>query len=81
MVKVPTLRNITETAPYFHNGMIWNLKDAIKEMGRIQLGTKISDKQASSIEAFLGSLTGKKPHMMMPMLPASTNSTPKPDLN
>ena len=81
MVKVPTLRNITETAPYFHNGMIWNLKDAIKEMGRIQLGTKISDKQADSIEAFLGSLTGKKPHMMMPMLPASTNKTPKPDLN
>jgi len=81
MVKVPTLRNITETAPYFHNGMIWNLKDAIKEMGRIQLGTKITDKQASSIEAFLGSLTGKKPHMMMPMLPASTNKTPKPNLN
>jgi len=81
MVKVPTLRNITETAPYFHNGMIWNLKDAIKEMGRIQLGTKISDKQAESIEAFLGSLTSKKPHMMMPMLPASTNKTPKPDLN
>jgi len=81
MVKVPTLRNITETAPYFHNGMIWNLKDAIKEMGRIQLGTKISDKQAESIEAFLGSLTGKKPHMMMPMLPASTPVTPKPNLN
>ena len=81
MVKVPTLRNITETAPYFHNGMIWNLKDAIKEMGRIQLGTKISDKQAQSIEAFLGSLTGKKPHMMMPMLPASTNKTPQPNLN
>ncbi len=81
MVKVPTLRNITETAPYFHNGMIWNLKDAIKEMGRIQLGTKISDKQATSIEAFLGSLTGKKPHMMIPQLPASTPSTPKPNLN
>ena len=81
MVKVPTLRNITQTAPYFHNGMIWNLKDAIKEMGRIQLGTKLSDKQAESIEAFLGSLTGKKPHMMMPMLPASTPATPKPDLN
>ncbi|WP_434636346.1 cytochrome-c peroxidase [Sulfurimonas sp. NW7] len=81
MVKVPTLRNITETAPYFHNGMIWNLKDAIKEMGRIQLGMKITDKQAESIEAFLGSLTGKKPHMMMPMLPASTDKTPKPNLN
>jgi cytochrome c peroxidase len=80
MVKVPTLRNITQTAPYFHNGMIWNLKDAIKEMGRIQLGTKISDKQAESIEAFLGALDGKKPHMMMPMLPASTPATPKPNL-
>jgi len=61
--------------------MVWNLKDAIKEMGRIQVGTKISDKQAESIEAFLGALTGKKPHIMMPMLPASTNKTPKPDLN
>ncbi|MBA1433537.1 MAG: cytochrome-c peroxidase [Epsilonproteobacteria bacterium] len=81
MVKVPTLRNITQTAPYFHNGMVWNLKDAIKEMGRIQLGAKISDKQAESIEAFLGSFTGKKPHMMMPMLPASTSATPKPNLN
>jgi cytochrome c peroxidase len=81
MVKVPTLRNITQTAPYFHNGMIWNLKDAIKEMGRIQLGTKISDKQADSIKAFLGSLTGKKPYLRMPMLPASTNKTPKPNLN
>ncbi len=81
MVKVPTLRNITETAPYFHNGMIWNLKDAIKEMGRIQLGAKISDKQATSIAAFLGSLTGKKPHMMLPQLPASTPKTPKPNLN
>jgi len=81
MVKVPTLRNITETAPYFHNGMVWNLKDAIKEMGRIQLGKKISDKQAASIETFLTSLTGKKPHMMMPMLPTSTPATPKPNLN
>ena len=81
MVKVPTLRNITQTAPYFHNGMIWNLKDAIKEMGRIQLGTKITDKQADSIEAFLGALDGKKPHTMIPMLPASTPSTPKPNLN
>ena len=81
MVKVPTLRNITQTAPYFHNGMIWNLKDAIKEMGRIQLGTKITDKQAQSIETFLGALEGKKPHMMMPLLPASTENTPKPNLN
>jgi len=42
MVKVPTLRNITETAPYFHNGMIWNLRDAIKEMSKVQVGFKIA---------------------------------------
>ena len=38
MIKVPTLRNITETAPYFHNGMIWSLKEAIKEMSNVQVG-------------------------------------------
>ena len=41
MVKVPTLRNITETAPYFHNGQIWDLRDAIKEMGKVQVGYKV----------------------------------------
>jgi len=81
MVKVPTLRNITETAPYFHNGMIPTLKDAIKEMGRIQLGTKITDKQAESIEAFLGALKGKKPYIKLPMLPATNENTPKPNIN
>jgi cytochrome c peroxidase len=81
LVKVATLRNITQTAPYFHNGKIWNLKDAIKEMGKIQLGTKIDDKQAEKIEIFLQTLTGKKPTLIMPTLPASTQSTPKPDMN
>ena len=81
MVKVPTLRNITQTAPYFHNGQFWNLKDAIKEMGRIQLGIKITDKEAASIETFFGALEGKKPTITLPMLPASTSKTPKPDVN
>jgi cytochrome c peroxidase len=53
MVKVPTLRNITQTAPYFHNGQIWELRDAIKEMGRIQLGADINDVEVASIEEFL----------------------------
>ncbi len=49
MIKVPTLRNITETAPYFHNGMIWDLKEAIKEMGKVQVGYKIkSDKKTNN---------------------------------
>lgn len=81
MVKVPTLRNITQTAPYFHNGQFWNLKDAIKEMGRIQLGIDVTDKEAASIESFFGALDGRKPKIIYPMLPASTSKTPIPDLN
>jgi len=81
MVRVPTLRNITETAPYFHNGMVKTLRGAIKEMARIQLGQKLTEKQVDSIEAFLGALDGKKPYMKVPMLPASNAKTPKPDIN
>lgn len=80
MVKTPTLRNIAETAPYFHNGAIWSLKDAIKEMGSTQLGIAITDDEAKSIEAFLHSLTGKKPVISYPQLPISTEKTPKPEL-
>lgn len=78
MVKVPTLRNITETAPYFHNGAIWSLVDAIKEMGRTQVGQEISTADAEKIATFLKSLEGEKPYVEYPMLPASTASTPKP---
>jgi cytochrome c peroxidase len=81
LVKVPTLRNITQTAPYFHNGAIWTLKEAIVEMGRIQLGAEISDKEAASIESFFTALEGKKPEIIYPQLPASTAKTPRPDMN
>lgn len=81
MVKVPTLRNITQTAPYFHNGGIKTLKEAIVEMGRIQLGVRITDEEASDIEAFFGALEGKKPHLGHISLPNSTEKTPKPNLN
>lgn len=81
MVKVPTLRNITQTAPYFHNGGIKTLKEAIVEMGRIQLGVKITDEEAKDIEAFFGALEGKKPHLGHISLPNSTDKTPKPNLN
>ena len=81
LVKTPSLRNITETAPYFHNGAIWSLKEAIVEMGRIQLGVEVNDKDAASIETFLKALDGRKPQIAFPMLPASTESTPKPNVN
>jgi len=81
MVRVPTLRNITETAPYFHNGMVKTLKDAIKEMARIQLGTKLTDKEVTEIESFLGALKGQKPNISVPMLPASNSKTPQPKVD
>jgi len=80
MVRVPTLRNVTETAPYFHNGQISTLSEAIKEMGRIQLGVALSDTETNEIETFLKALEGKKPTVIYPMLPASTNATPKVDV-
>ena len=81
MVKTPTLRNITETAPYFHNGQIWSLNEAIKEMGSVQLGITITDQEANEIKDFLKALKGKKPVITYPQLPESTINTPKPDFN
>lgn len=81
MVKTPTLRNIEETAPYFHNGGIWSLTEAVKEMGSVQLGLSISDKDADKITTFLKTLTGEKPTIIYPTLPVSTSKTPKPEFN
>jgi cytochrome c peroxidase len=73
LVKVPTLRNIEQTAPYFHNGAIWDLKEAVKEMGRIQLLLGISNEDANKIVNFLKTLTGKKPKIIYPQLPILSN--------
>ncbi|MEA1983557.1 MAG: cytochrome-c peroxidase [Campylobacterota bacterium] len=80
MVKVSTLRNVTQSAPYFHNGAVATLKEAIVEMGRIQFGVAISDKEAASIETFLGALDGRKPEIVYPILPAETTTTPKQNI-
>lgn len=79
LVKTPTLRNITETGPYFHNGAIWTLTDAIKEMGSTQLGLDISDTEAAEIATFFEALKGRKPEITYPQLPEETESTPHPD--
>jgi len=81
LVKAPTLRNIELTAPYFHNGAVWSLKDAVKMMGSVQLGIEINDKEAADIVTFLNSLTGKMPKVEYPSFPASTEKTPKPELD
>jgi len=80
MVKTPSLRNITETAPYFHNGAIWSLADAVKEMGSVQLGIEINDAEANKIVTFLGALEGRKTDISYPQLPKSTAKTPVPNM-
>jgi cytochrome c peroxidase len=59
--KVPSLRNVAKTAPYFHDGSVEDLSKAVKIMGKAQLGKALSDKDTAEIVAFLGSLTGPVP--------------------
>lgn len=69
MFKVPTLRNIALTAPYFHNGAVTRLDEAVKVMAKTQLNQDLTAEQADDIVAFLGALTGKFPAQSMPQLP------------
>ncbi|MBW8284505.1 MAG: cytochrome-c peroxidase, partial [Rhizobium sp.] len=72
------LRNVAVTAPYFHSGKVWDLKQAVGIMGVSQLGEDINDAEADLIVAFLGTLTGKVPEVTYPILPAETATTPRP---
>ncbi|EHP29819.1 cytochrome c551 peroxidase [Sulfurimonas gotlandica GD1] len=62
--KVPTLRNIELTAPYFHDGRVKTLKDAIFEMREHQLGLESDKENLDDIEAFLRTLTGEMPSIL-----------------
>jgi cytochrome c peroxidase len=73
--KVPTLRNIALTAPYFHNGSVKTLEEAIKIMGKLQLDKDLSKEEIADIEAFLEGLTGQFPKQTMPVLPPTLGST------
>ena len=57
--KVPSLRNITKTAPYFHDGSVATLDEAIEEMAEHQLGREVGPGFITDVKAFLGSLTSK----------------------
>jgi len=59
--KVPTLRNIAQSAPYFHNGSAKTLKDAVYFMAKHQVGRVISEEEVEKIVSFLKSLSGKLP--------------------
>ncbi|MGE6434508.1 cytochrome-c peroxidase [Shewanella baltica] len=76
--KVPTLRNIELTYPYFHDGSVWTLEEAVNTMADIQLGQKLSDKENLEMVAFLVSLTGDQPQITLPILPPSNKNTPRP---
>jgi len=77
--KVPTLRNVELTYPYFHDGEAATLEDAVTLMGRLQLGRTFTDDELKKIVAFLYTLTGERPQMPLPLLPPSGPNTPRPD--
>ncbi len=76
--KVPTLRNIALTAPYFHSGKAWDLRQAVAVMGTSQLGVQLTDDETDRIVSFLQSLTGEQPKVVYPTLPPGVASTPQP---
>ena len=67
MFKVPTLLNVERTAPYFHDGAVKTLPDAVKKMADIQLDMNLSEKQVEEIVAFLESLNGELPKIEKPL--------------
>ncbi|MEZ5562224.1 MAG: cytochrome c peroxidase [Gammaproteobacteria bacterium] len=75
--KVPSLRNIDQTAPYFHDGKVATLEDAIRLMAEHQVGKTLSDEEVAQIRTFLGSLTGTIPadYIAMPALPGMSPAT------
>jgi cytochrome c peroxidase len=79
--KVPTLRNVDRTAPYFHDGSAATLPEAVRVMGKYQLGLDLENGEVVAIVAWLKSLTGPLPRDLIaaPPLPPSGRGTPAPD--
>ena len=75
MWRVPTWRNVALTAPYFHNGSVKTLEEAVRVMAKTQLNKDLTDEQAGDIVAFLNSLTGEFPKQTLPRLPETPNRT------
>lgn len=76
--KVPTLRNVELTYPYFHDGAANTLPEAVDTMARIQLGKKFTADENAKVVAFLKTLTGDQPDFKLPILPPSADATPRP---
>jgi cytochrome c peroxidase len=76
--KVPTLRNVELTYPYFHDGAANTLPEAVDVMGKLQLGKTFTKDENGKIVAFLKTLTGDQPSFTLPVLPPSSDATPRP---
>ncbi len=76
--KVPTLRNIELTYPYFHDGAVNTMEEATEIMGRLQLGRDFTEEEVDKIVAFYRTLTGEQPKIVLPILPPSNKNTPLP---
>jgi len=72
------LRNIAVTAPYFHSGIVWDLRTAVEIMASSQLGAELTEEEVDNVVAFLDALTGQVPEVTYPVLPAETAITPRP---
>lgn len=67
--RVPTLRNVAQTGPYFHNGSVKTLDEAVRVMAKAQLDKTLTDAQTKDIVAFLNALSGEFPKQKAPKLP------------
>ncbi len=73
------LRNVALTAPYFHSGQVWDLRQAVAIMGSSQLGQELDASDVEAITRFLQTLSGRQPGIVHPILPTSTATTPLPE--
>jgi cytochrome c peroxidase len=80
--KVPSLRNVEKTGPYYHDGKVTSLDQAVRDMAEYQLGRTLTDSQVKEIVAFLKVLTGRidPEYIKPPVLPKSTPRTPKAEV-
>lgn len=78
--KVPTMKNVARTGPYLHDGSAATLEEAVRLMGRHQLGLELTDQEVEDIVAWMDSLTGELPAALLepPSLPPATSLTPAP---
>lgn len=77
--RVPTWRNVALTAPYFHNGEVKTLDEAVRVMAKTQLDVDLKEEQVLDIVAFLNALTGEFPKIVAPRLPELANESLTPE--